>query len=93
MFRIITARMEHSKENGYVGQVDFEYEGHQSSYTVTLQSKDGRDWGYSLLFLSESGSEEEIEAVEELLEEDDEAFDQLVEAAMSKLGHGGNGEA
>lgn len=84
-FRILHAAMEYSKDNGYVGKVDFEYGSHKQPYTMTLFSEKGRDWGYNLLFLHESGSEEQIIELEELLEEDDDAFDQLVEAAKQQL--------
>ena len=42
------------------------------------------DWSYALHFLQESGKEEDIEAVEDLLEED-EWFDMLVDAAQKNL--------
>jgi hypothetical protein len=85
MIRVLDATMEHSKEDGYVGKVEFEVENHKKPYEITLQSKKGKEWSYSLNFLNESGSEEEIDAVEELLEENDEQFDLLVNAARSKL--------
>ncbi|RXZ78310.1 hypothetical protein EBB07_27730 [Paenibacillaceae bacterium] len=77
--------MTHSKEDGYVGQVQFNVEGHRDAYEITLQSKKGKDWSYGLHFLDRSGSEEEIFEVEEQLEEDDELFDLLVDAAKQAL--------
>ncbi|MDQ0059805.1 hypothetical protein [Paenibacillus harenae] len=83
---ILNAEMTYSKEEGYVGKVQFEAEGHTNPYEIALQSKRGtRDWGYGLFFLHESGKEEQLLALEEQLEEDDELFDQLVEAAKAKL--------
>lgn len=83
---ILNAEMTYSKEEGYVGKVQFEAEGHSNQYEIALQSKRGtRDWGYGLFFLHESGKEEQLLALEEQLEEDDELFDQLVEAAKAKL--------
>lgn len=85
MINIISAKMEYSEDNGYVGSVSFQVEGHKYPYEVTLQSNKGRNWMYALSFLNESGSEEEISEVEERLEEDDEWFDQLVEAAKGSM--------
>ncbi|MEW9698696.1 hypothetical protein [Paenibacillus sp. SI8] len=84
MIEVIKAAMEYSKEDGYLGHVEFTVEGHPLPYEITLQSKTRKDWSYALNFSKESGKEEDIEAVEELLEED-EYFDQLVEAAEKTL--------
>jgi hypothetical protein len=85
MIHILDAIMRHSEENGYVGQTHFEVTGHKKPYEITLFSKKGEDWEYSLHFLHEPGSEEEILALEDELEENDELFGQLVEAAMKKV--------
>lgn len=82
---IISAAMTHSKETGYSGQVGFTLEGHQSAYEVTLHSKNGRDWDYSLSFTKESGREADIEKAELRLEEDDDFFDALIDAATASL--------
>jgi hypothetical protein len=79
------AKMTHSKENGYVGNVEFLVETHKAAYEITLYSKNAKEWSYGLHFLNASGSEEEIFAVEELLDENDEFFDQLVDAAKAAL--------
>lgn len=81
---ILGADMKFSEHDGYLGHVRFAAEGHKQPYELTLQS-DGRvdDWNYALNFLNESGKEEEIELVERAIEEEDELFDSLVEAAMS----------
>ena len=71
--------------DGYVGTVRFEAKGHSQPYELTLHSKSGEDWGYSLLFYGKSGVESEIMAVEERLEEDDELFDKLVGAALESM--------
>ncbi|MDF2717106.1 MAG: hypothetical protein K0R28_4031 [Paenibacillus sp.] len=84
-WEIYDAEMVHSKEEGYLGKVRFTLEGQRSRYEITLQSKKGKEWSYSLNFTEESGIEAEIEAAEVRLEEDDELFDALVEAAKSKL--------
>jgi hypothetical protein len=79
------AKMQHSKESGYVGSVEFRVENHKEPYEITLHSKNGKEWSYGLHFLQTSGSEEEIFAVEELLDEHDEYFDLLVNAAKETL--------
>ncbi|UKS29132.1 hypothetical protein LOZ80_09445 [Paenibacillus sp. HWE-109] len=85
MIEVLKANMEFAKEDGYVGKVEFKVNGHEHPYEITLHSKRGKDdWSYALNFLNESGKEEDIEAVEELLEED-EYFDQLVDAAQKAL--------
>lgn len=83
--KITEATMTHSKADGYLGRVAFQVESHPKAYELTLQSKSGKDWSYALNFLAEPGSEEEIEAVEAAIEEDDELFDQLVDAAKNSL--------
>lgn len=84
--RIIEAKMSHNEQDGYLGYVHFEVEGHKQPYELTLQSeKRLDDWNYALHFLNESGSEQEIEAVERAIEEDDDFFDRLVEAALDEL--------
>jgi hypothetical protein len=81
---ILHASMTHNEQNGYLGHVRFEVDGHKQPYEMTLQS-DRRldDWNYSLNFSDEPGGEQEIEAVEKSIEEDDELFDNLVEAAVN----------
>jgi hypothetical protein len=83
--KVLAAAMTYSKEEGYVGKVQFSVEGHRNEYEIALQSKRGKDWGYGLFFLHESGKEEELLALEDLLEEDDELFDYLIEAAREQL--------
>lgn len=82
---ILKAGMTYTEEDGYVGFVHFEVEGHTRKYEMALQSKKGRDWGYSLFFLDGSGPEEQIEQVEDLLEEDDDLYFRLVGAARESL--------
>jgi predicted RNase H-like HicB family nuclease len=81
---VLNATMTHSETNGYFGQVRFEIDGHKQPYEMTLQS-DRRldDWNYSLNFMNEPGSGEEIDAVERAIEENDDLFDTLVEAAVN----------
>jgi hypothetical protein len=82
---ILSAKMTQSEEEGFVGTVHFEVEGHKQPYEVTLQSNNGRNnWSYALNFLSLPGSEEEIQAVDEQMEEDDAFFEMFVIAANKK---------
>ncbi|WP_239614287.1 hypothetical protein [Cohnella mopanensis] len=84
---ILNAKMSHSEESGYVGHVQFEVEEHKQPYEVTIQSNNGRNnWSYALNFSNQPGSEEEIQAVDEQLEEDDSFFEQFVIAANKALG-------
>jgi hypothetical protein len=82
---ILQASMSHTKEDGYVGKVEFEVPGHKEPYEITLHSKKGDEWSYGLFFSKQSGNEEEIMAVEDWLEEDDAAYFRLVDAAMNAL--------
>lgn len=84
--QIRSAGLRHDPEEGYVGQVQFTVEGHPCAYEITLFSKKGREWEYGLHFADEPGSEEHIDAVEDWLEEDDTAFDRLVDAALAAGG-------
>lgn len=83
--KIIHAHMTKSKEDGFIGAVHFEVDGHQQAYEMTLQSKRGNDWGYGLFFLSGSGNEEQLLRIEEEIEENDELFERLIEAGLSAL--------
>lgn len=82
---IIHAIMSHSKEDGYVGSVHFNVEGHKQAYEIALQSKKGKEWGYGLFFLEGSGNEELLLQVEDEIEENDELFEQLIEAGKAAL--------
>lgn len=82
---IMEAGMTYTKEDGYVGRVHFSVEGHLNEYEMTLHSKRGNEWGYGLFFLNQSGKEEQLLELEDELEENDELFEQLVQAAKDKL--------
>jgi hypothetical protein len=83
---IIRAEMTFRENEGYWGRVWFGVEGHKQPYELTLQSDErDDDWNYSLHFAAESGSEEEIEAVDLAIEEDGELFDRLVDAALQAM--------
>ncbi|WP_152396251.1 hypothetical protein [Paenibacillus guangzhouensis] len=81
---IVDAVME-QREEGYYGSVQFTLEQHASLYEISLHSKRGIDWDYSLSFAKESGSEEELLAADALIEADDALFDQILDAAEEAL--------
>ncbi|WP_374015725.1 hypothetical protein ABU162_15045 [Paenibacillus thiaminolyticus] len=82
---IVRADMRKDADGSYLGHVTFQPEGLQSAYEVTLFSKKGKEWDYSLSFAGDSGSEEEILALDDRLEEDDDLFEELLEAASRTL--------
>ncbi|WP_336772180.1 hypothetical protein [Paenibacillus sp. MMO-58] len=83
--KILDASMTYTKEEGYVGRIQFEITGQPNQYEMTIHSRKRTEWGYGLFFLHESGDEDQLLAVEDMLEEDDELFDYLVNAAEEKL--------
>jgi hypothetical protein len=83
--QVISASLIHDGERSYKGRVQFQVDGHDQTYEVALFSKNKRDWDYSLMFANESGSEQNMFLVEEMLENDDDLFDTLVDAAMNSL--------
>ncbi|MFS0727966.1 hypothetical protein [Paenibacillus sp. 1P07SE] len=82
---ILSASMTYSKEDGYIGNVQFRFAGHRDAYEMALQSKKGKEWSYGLFFLDTSGREEEIFAMEDRIEEDDALFEGLIQIAMAAL--------
>lgn len=83
--KVLNARMEFTEADGYVGKVAFEVEGHKEPYEIVLQSKKGKEWSYGLFFLSQPGDEDQILEVEDWLEEDDDAYYSLIDAAKQAL--------
>lgn len=82
---VVQARMDWIEGEGYLGQVQFQIEGHEGKYEITLQSKKGKEWMYALNFADDTGKEAEIVQLEEWLNEDDDLFDALIEAARGAL--------
>ncbi|WP_227779441.1 MULTISPECIES: hypothetical protein [Paenibacillus] len=79
---IIRAEMRREDEKSYIGTTVFRAEGEKSIYEVTFMSKNGKDWDYSLHFTEQSGDEEELLRMDELLENDDDVYDKLLDAAL-----------
>lgn len=79
------AIMGKEEDGSYIGKTVFIVEGHKSAYEITFVSKRGKDWDYSLHFAKESGDEEELFRVDERIEQDDDWFDELLDAALNTL--------
>lgn len=80
------AGMQRNEENHFVGYTVFSLEGQASVYEITFMSKKGKDWDYSLNFAGEPGPEEEFLKADALIEESDELFDDLLDAAIDAGG-------
>lgn len=80
--RIERADMKRDDADQFVGYTVFSIDGHASSYEITFLSKNGRDWDYSLNFAGEPGIEEQFLQIDERIENDDELFDDLLDAAI-----------
>ncbi|WP_415841437.1 hypothetical protein [Paenibacillus xylanexedens] len=79
---IISTEMRREGEKGYVGNTVYRTEGEKSVYEITFMSKNGKDWDYSLHFTEQSGDEDELLRMDELLENDDDLYNQLLDAAL-----------
>ncbi|GIO37350.1 hypothetical protein J41TS12_22110 [Paenibacillus antibioticophila] len=85
-FNIVEASMHKDSEGAFLGKTVFEVEGHKAAYEITFFSKRGKEWDYSLHYAHESGIEAQLMEVDAALEEDDDWFDALLEAAQATLG-------
>lgn len=81
---IISAEMNRKEDRSYVGRTIFTLENHKSPYEITFFSTRGTEWDYSLSFAGEPGSEEQFLETDALLENDDDVFNQLLDAALDK---------
>ncbi len=81
---IISAEMSRKEDRSYVGRTIFTLENHKSPYEITFFSTRGTEWDYSLSFAGEPGSEEQFLETDALLENDDDVFNQLLDAALDK---------
>ncbi|WP_209859499.1 hypothetical protein [Paenibacillus shirakamiensis] len=77
--------MKRQEDKTYLGKTIFKVEGHKKEYEITWYTKHRRDWDYSLHFAHEPGDEEQLLAVDHKLEEDDDFFDHLLDAAWDTL--------
>ncbi|KAA8786833.1 hypothetical protein EC604_23675 [Paenibacillus amylolyticus] len=74
--------MRREDEKSFVGSTVFKTDSDKSVYEITFMSKNGKDWDYSLHFTEQSGDEEELLKMDELLENDDDLYNQLLDAAL-----------
>lgn len=82
---IVEAAMKKDESGGYLGRTVFRAEAHKSDYEITFFSKKGKEWDYSLNYANEPGVEEQFLQVDEALEQDDDLFDTLLDAAWDTL--------
>jgi len=82
---VVYAKLTYSKEDGYIGTLHLNVEGHATQYEMSLQSNKGNEWGYSLFYLNGFGNEEQMLALEDEIETNDDLFDQLIDAAKASL--------
>lgn len=80
--------MERNEDKRFIGRVNLRVENHKQPYEVILDSKNMKDWGYALYFLRESGPEEEIDALDAYLDEHEEVFERMVQAAKDAYQEG-----
>jgi hypothetical protein len=82
---ITHAEMNKDEEGLLLGKTVFTVDGHKEAYEVTFFSKRGKEWDYSLHFHAEPGDEEQLLTVDTYLENNDDAFDALLDAALDVL--------
>jgi hypothetical protein len=81
---IVSAEMNRKEDRSYVGRTVFTLENHKAPYEITFFSTRGTEWDYSLSFAGEPGSEEQFLETDALLENDDDIYNQLLDAALDK---------
>ncbi|GGH22032.1 hypothetical protein [Paenibacillus segetis] len=82
---IINAEMNKQEDGSYIGKTVFQVDSHKANYEVTFYSKKGSDWDYSLHFAGEPGDEDQLLLVDAHIEQDDEGFDDLLDAAWNSM--------
>ncbi|MNN61462.1 hypothetical protein D3C81_1766970 [compost metagenome] len=82
---IVTAEMKKAEDGTYLGKTIFRAESHKADYEITFYSKRGNDWDYSLSYANEPGVEEQLIEVDQAIEQNDELFDRLLDAAWDTL--------
>lgn len=83
--KIVHAEMQRQEDGACIGKTVFEVSTHKAGYEITFYSQKGKDWDYSLHYAGEPGIEEQFLAVDARIEEDDEWFDTLLDAALDTL--------
>jgi len=80
--QITSADMRRNEDGSFVGKTIFSLDNHKAQYEITFYSKKGSEWDYSLSFAGEPGSEEQFLETDALLENDDDVYNQLLDAAI-----------
>lgn len=80
--KIISAEMRRHEDRSFVGKTIFSMDNHKANYEITFFSTRGTEWDYSLSFAGEPGSEEQFLETDAVLENDDDAYNQLLDAAL-----------
>lgn len=84
-YNIIKASMRKDEEGHWLGQTVFTMGDSKTEYEIFFFSKNGKDWDYSLHFANEPGVEEEFLELDARLEEDDDLYDDLLDAAIDSI--------
>ncbi|MHA0857224.1 hypothetical protein [Paenibacillus sp. CMAA1364] len=74
--------MKRNEDDHFVGHTVFSIEGQKDTFEITFFSKRGKEWDYSLNFFKDPGSEEDLMRLDEILVEDDDLYNQLLDAAI-----------
>lgn len=82
---IIEASMTKEADGSYLGKTIFTADENEIKYEITFFSKRGKDWDYSLHYADEPGNEELLLAVDAYIEQSDDAFDDLLDAALNTM--------
>ena len=75
--------MKRNVDGHFVGHAVFTVDDQKAKYEITFFSKRGKEWDYSLNFAKEPGSEEELFRLDQILEENDELYNELLDAAIA----------
>ncbi|WP_318245285.1 hypothetical protein [Paenibacillus gallinarum] len=84
-YNIIRASMHRDEEKHWLGNTVFTIGESKTEYEISFFSKNGKDWDYSLHFAAEPGVEEEFLQLDARLEEDDDLYNDLLDAAIDSI--------
>lgn len=82
---IIEASMKKEADGSFLGKTIFQANEDTTKYEITFFSKRGKDWDYSLHYSDEPGNEELLLDVDTHIEQSDEAYDLLLDAAWNSM--------
>ena len=82
---VITASMKKEVDGSFLGKTIFQANEDSTKYEITFFSKRGKDWDYSLHFADDPGKEELLLAVDAHIEQSDDDFDELLDAALNNM--------